>query len=176
MEFLSPSTHKPERVHSTSVCLAEYVPPSGFLTLSTGCSSLGRPALFQTGCVLGVSLCRGFPPLPGPTTRRREIALLTFPSLAIVTCYNNNRARDAVCYCLSTAATDRLPPSGPCSSSESVPLGDCYILPNDRSPLELSLSSLGPCHTRQLRYAQRLRSCAFSVCLRPLRKTSPRNV
>lgn len=31
-----------------------YVPPAGFLTLSTGYSSLERPVLFHTGDALGV--------------------------------------------------------------------------------------------------------------------------
>lgn len=78
MEFFSPTTLEPERVHSTSACHTEYVPPTGFFTLPTVFSSPGRPAMFQTGNALGVPLSRGFPPLPGPATRHREVALLAF--------------------------------------------------------------------------------------------------
>lgn len=79
MEFLTPSTLEPERVHSTPVCLAGYVPPSGFLTLSTVYSSPRRPTLFQAGNALGVSLFRGLL----PTVRFQRlftsgIALLVF--------------------------------------------------------------------------------------------------
>jgi hypothetical protein len=78
MEFPSPSTRKPRRVHSTPVCLTGYVPSTGFYTLSTACSSPERPALFHAGNVHGVSLSRGFPSPSGPPARRRWIALLTF--------------------------------------------------------------------------------------------------
>jgi len=64
----SPTTRKPERVYSTPACHTGYVPSSGFLTLSTVCSSLGRPALFHTGNVHGVSPFRGFPSLSGLTS------------------------------------------------------------------------------------------------------------
>jgi hypothetical protein len=67
MEFPTPSTHKPRRVHSTPVCLTGYVPPTGFLTLSTGYSSLRRLALFHASSAHGVlSLSRDFPLLLGP--------------------------------------------------------------------------------------------------------------
>lgn len=66
MEFPSPSTHEPRRVHSTPACLTGYVPSTGFRTLSTACSSPGRPALFHAGNAHGVSLFRGFPSPPGP--------------------------------------------------------------------------------------------------------------
>jgi hypothetical protein len=78
MEFFSPTTLQPGRVHSTSACHTEYVPPTGFFTLSTDFSSPGRPVIFQTGNAHGVPLFRDLPPLPGPATRRREVALLTF--------------------------------------------------------------------------------------------------
>jgi hypothetical protein len=68
MEFFSPSTHQPERVYSTPACHTDYVPSSGFLTLSTAFSSLERPALFHAGNVHGVSLSRGFPSLSGPSS------------------------------------------------------------------------------------------------------------
>jgi hypothetical protein len=61
MEFLplrriSPGESTPPRFANTG-----YVPPSGFLTLSTACSSPGRPALFQTGGVHGVRSSGAFP-------------------------------------------------------------------------------------------------------------------
>jgi hypothetical protein len=64
----SPTTHKPERVYSTPACHTDYVPSSGFRTLSTASSSLGRPALFHAGNVHGVPLSRGFPSLSGLTS------------------------------------------------------------------------------------------------------------
>jgi len=62
----SPSTHQPERVYSTPACRTGYVPSSGFRTLSTACSSLGRPALFHASNVHGVLPFRGFPSPSGP--------------------------------------------------------------------------------------------------------------
>jgi hypothetical protein len=78
MEFPSPSTRKPRRVHSTPACLTGYVPSTGFHTLSTAFSSPERPALFHAGNAHGVLLSRGFPSPPGPPARRRWITLLTF--------------------------------------------------------------------------------------------------
>jgi hypothetical protein len=78
LEFPSPSTLELRRVHSTPACLTGYVPPTGFYTLSTVCSSPERPALFHAGNAHGVSLSRGFPSPPGPPARRRWIALVTF--------------------------------------------------------------------------------------------------
>jgi len=79
MEFPSPSTHEPRRVHSTPVCLTGYVPSAGFLTLSTDSSSPERPALFHAGNAHGVFCPSGvFPHRQVPTTRRLGIALLTF--------------------------------------------------------------------------------------------------
>jgi hypothetical protein len=66
VEFFAPSAHQLERVHFTPVYLTGYVPPSGFLTLSTASSSLERPALFHAGNAHGVSLYKGFPSQPGP--------------------------------------------------------------------------------------------------------------
>jgi hypothetical protein len=60
MEFCAPSTLEHERVHSTPACHTGYVPPSGFLTLSTAYSSPAPPALFQAGNALGVSALQGF--------------------------------------------------------------------------------------------------------------------
>jgi len=79
MEFPSPSTRKPRRVHSTPVCLTGYVPSTGFLTLSTVSASPERPALFHAGNAHGVFCPSGvFPHRQVPTTRRLGIALLTF--------------------------------------------------------------------------------------------------
>jgi hypothetical protein len=64
----SPTTLEPERVYSTPACHTDYVPSSGFRTLSTASSSLGRPALFHAGNAHGVSLFRGFPSLSGLTS------------------------------------------------------------------------------------------------------------
>jgi hypothetical protein len=72
MEFLAPSTHQPERVHFTPVCLTGYVPPSGFRTLPTGFSSPRRPALFQAGGALGVFALQGL----SPTARSRRLVVL----------------------------------------------------------------------------------------------------
>jgi hypothetical protein len=61
----SPTTLEPERVHSTSACHTDYVPSSGFCTLSTAFSSLERPALFHAGNVHGVRPSGVFPQLSG---------------------------------------------------------------------------------------------------------------
>jgi hypothetical protein len=78
MEFDAPTTREPRRVHSTPVCRAGYVPPSGFFTLSTACSSPERPALFHAGSVHGVPLFRDFPSLPGPGNSSSRDALMAF--------------------------------------------------------------------------------------------------
>jgi hypothetical protein len=65
MEFPFPSTLELRRVHSTPVCLTGYVPPTGFHTLTTVCSSPERPALFHAGNAHGISLSRGLPSPPG---------------------------------------------------------------------------------------------------------------
>jgi len=57
----SPTTLEPERVHFTPGCHPDYVPSSGFLTLSTVSSSLGRPALFHAGNAHGVRPSGVFP-------------------------------------------------------------------------------------------------------------------
>jgi hypothetical protein len=64
----SPSTRKPERVYSTSVYHTDYVPPTGFYTLTTVSSSLERPALFHAGNAHGVLPFRGLPSLSGLTS------------------------------------------------------------------------------------------------------------
>jgi hypothetical protein len=68
VEFIAPSAHQLKRVYLASAYLTEYVPPSGFRTLSTVCSSLERPALFHAGNAHGVLLFRDFPSQPGPTS------------------------------------------------------------------------------------------------------------
>jgi hypothetical protein len=78
VEFILPSTHKPKRVHSSPAYLTGYVPSTGFLTLSTACSSPERPALFHAGNAHGILLSRGFPSLLGSATRRHENTLLAF--------------------------------------------------------------------------------------------------
>jgi hypothetical protein len=60
-----PTTHKPKRVYSTSACHTDYVPSSGFCTLSTVYSSLERPALFHAGNAHGISLYKGLPSRSG---------------------------------------------------------------------------------------------------------------
>jgi hypothetical protein len=59
MEFCAPSTLEHERVHSTPVCHTGYVPPTGFLTLTTDYSSPAPPVIFQTGNALGVFALQG---------------------------------------------------------------------------------------------------------------------
>ena len=66
MEFFAPSAHQLRRVHLSPAYLTGYVPPSGFLTLSTVYSSPERPVLFHTGNAHGVLLSRDFPSQPGP--------------------------------------------------------------------------------------------------------------
>jgi hypothetical protein len=78
VEFFAPSAHKLKRIHSPPVYLTGYVPPSGFLTLSTDSSSLERPALFHAGNAHGVLLSRDFPSQPGPAAHRSRITLLAF--------------------------------------------------------------------------------------------------
>jgi hypothetical protein len=69
MKFNAPTTFEPKRVHFTPAYLTGYVPSSGFLTLSTVYSSLGRPILFHTGNAHGVlTLSKGFPSLSSPTS------------------------------------------------------------------------------------------------------------
>jgi hypothetical protein len=70
---VSPSESTPPRLANTG-----YVPSTGFYTLSTAYSSLGRPALFHAGNAHGVPPFREFPSLPGPAARHDEISLLAF--------------------------------------------------------------------------------------------------
>jgi hypothetical protein len=78
VEFFAPSALELRRVHYTPVYLTEYVPPSGFYTLSTAYSSPERLALFHASNALGVLLSRDFPPQPGPAAHHHRITLLTF--------------------------------------------------------------------------------------------------
>jgi hypothetical protein len=79
MEFLplrriSPSESTPPRIAKPG-----YVPSSGFLTLSTACSSPERPALFHAGNARGVLRSPGaFLRYQVPAARRPGIALLAF--------------------------------------------------------------------------------------------------
>jgi hypothetical protein len=68
VEFFVPSAHQLKRVNSTPVYLTGYVPPTGFLTLTTVYSSPERPALFHAGNALGILLSRDFPSQPGPVS------------------------------------------------------------------------------------------------------------
>jgi hypothetical protein len=70
---ISPSESTPPRLANTG-----YVPSTGFRTLSTASSSLGRPALFHAGSAHGVPPYRGFPSPSGPQARHLGIALLVF--------------------------------------------------------------------------------------------------
>jgi hypothetical protein len=170
MEFVSPSTLEPGRVHSTSACHTEYVPSSGFFTLTTASSSPGRPAIFQTGNALGVPLFRGFPPLPGPATRHHGVALLTFAPRRCYLNHNNNRgARNN-----TIDVTPSLwPPPGPFSSSGSVPPTECYLTNDGRSPPELHCPSRVLPRSR-LHPASCVRSCASSPFPTSFLGTSPR--
>jgi hypothetical protein len=116
LEVPSPATLVLRRVHSTPACLTGYVPPTGFYTLSTVCSSPERPALFHAGNAHGVLLSRGFPSLPGSVTHRLGITLLTF-------LHRTKRMVDArrPCSTRRNALLEPFPPPGPCSNSESVP-------------------------------------------------------
>lgn len=76
MEFSAPTTLQPERVHSTPVCqsrvrsvLRVSHPLDGFLLART-------PGLVSCRLRPWGSPFREFPSLPGPDTRRAEIALL----------------------------------------------------------------------------------------------------
>jgi hypothetical protein len=116
MEFSAPSTHEPERIHSTPACLTGYVPPSGICTLSTVSSSLGRPALFHAGSAHGILALQGFSLTvrsgsssphgypPGVTPSHPFVIKDTRPRISA---HRGVRQRE-------------LPPPGPCSDSESV--------------------------------------------------------
>jgi hypothetical protein len=163
VEFLLPSTLEPRRVHSSPAYLTGYVPSSGFLTHTTVCSSPERPALFHAGNAHGISLSRGFPSLLGPATLRHGITLLAF----LLRFQRNNLhflrgARSS--RLLWNPPTSLWPPSGPCSSSESVPPVGLLRPVRAVDPLLSfrSLSRVLPIACRP-RHALRVHSCAFLV-------------
>jgi hypothetical protein len=63
MRFAAPSARPPAESTKTRACLTRYVPPPGFLTLLTVCSSTGLPALFHAGALMEF---RPFRALPSP--------------------------------------------------------------------------------------------------------------
>jgi hypothetical protein len=151
MEFPSPSTLEPRRVHSTPACLTGYVPSTGFRTLSTVCSSPGRPALFHAGNAHGVFR----PPGVFPHRQVHQLVAAGLPSWRFSTA-------STYCRCAAPASARRnvlhgpFPPPGRCSDGESVPSPGCYTVGNDRSPLELlRLSRVLP-YTHRPRRMQRV--------------------
>jgi hypothetical protein len=165
MEFLAPSTLEPGRVHSPPVCRTGYVPPSGFLTLSTAYSSPGRPALFHADNAHGVlGLSRG---LPSPSARRDSSpprcppGVCSFAAVNASIRHTARRRRSAAS--LSRRSSTYWSPPGLCSDGESVPPNGCYAESLDgRSPPELSVALQGFNQHHRPRRAQRLRSCALS--------------
>jgi hypothetical protein len=151
MEFPSPSTLEPRRVHSTPACLTGYVPSTGFHTLSTVCSSPERPALFHAGNAHGVFR----PPGVFPHRQVHQLVAAGLPSWRFSTA-------STYCRCAAPASARRnvlhgpFPPPGRCSDGESVPSPGCYTVGNDRSPLELlRLSRVLP-YTHRPRRMQRV--------------------
>jgi len=122
VEFGAPSTHGPRRVYSTPVCRAGYVPPTGFLTLSTVCSSPGRPALFHAGSARGVPALQGL----SLATRSRGSSPRKCPpgvySRFAGDCLlgNNPTYQAHIATVFRFVAGCLSPPPGRCSSSESV--------------------------------------------------------
>jgi hypothetical protein len=78
MRFVAPPAQSTCRVHSTRVCLTRYVPPSGFHTLLTACSSTGCPALFHAGALMEFLPLQSFSLVRSRGASRRPIALLPF--------------------------------------------------------------------------------------------------
>ena len=138
MEFPIPSTLEPRRIHSTPVCLTGYVPPAGFLTLSTVFSSPERPALFHAGNAHGISLSRGFPSLPGPATHRLGITLLTFLHRTNESSIRGVRAPRA-----ETRLSDLFRLQGFAPTVNPYHLRDCYVRGDGRSPPELRMPLQG---------------------------------
>jgi hypothetical protein len=171
MEFLSPSTLQPRRVHSTPACLTGYVPPTGFHTLSTACSSPRRPALFRAGNAHGVFRSPGvYPHCQVPWLVATKLPSWRFS------------AHQRYCRCEAPVSTRRnallgpLPPPRPCSDSESVPSPDCYILGNGRSPPELRSPLQGIAHAHRPRHALReplLRFACLELRVRPRASSRP---
>jgi hypothetical protein len=67
MRFVAPSAPSTSRVHCSRVCRTRFVPPSGFLTLLTVCSSTDFPALFHAGALMEFLPFRAFPSLGAVT-------------------------------------------------------------------------------------------------------------
>jgi hypothetical protein len=164
LEFGFPSTLQPERVHSTPAYLTGYVPPTGFLTLSTGYSSPERPALFHASNAHGIPRHSPgvFPHHRGPLTRRQRTTLLTFSrDFTTISAETepapSSRRRHAVSRetRLQLLRLQGFPSSGSVFHARSL------ILPRNRSPPELS-SSLGSRSRSESRRAQRSRSHALS--------------
>jgi len=123
LESLAPSTHEPERIHSTPAYLTGYVPPTGFRTLSTDYSSLGRLALFRASSAHGV--CRspgGFPHYQRSTdSSPMHNPLDVLPRLHCVLHRNADRSvLAAPPYHIPKNVVAATPPSGHHSSSGSV--------------------------------------------------------
>jgi hypothetical protein len=78
LRFLAPSAQSTSRVHSTRVCLTRYVPPPGFRTLLTACSSAGCPALFHAGALMEFLPLQSFSLVRSSDASRRPNALLPF--------------------------------------------------------------------------------------------------
>jgi hypothetical protein len=96
MEFSAPSTFEPERVHSTPDCHPGYVPPTGFLTLSTASSSLERSALFHAVTPLGFSCSPGgFPRYQVQPARHQWIALLALRSRHLSSSHQGKNRNDS---------------------------------------------------------------------------------
>jgi hypothetical protein len=158
MEFCAPSTLEHERVYSTPVCQAGYVPPSGFLTLSTVYSSPAPPALFQAGNALGVSALQGF----SLTVRfRRLITAECLPGVSSSRrCYNNGIIEAFVKHDPASRIsprTARLQGFAPTANPYSYERNESHLTAD---PLLSFPAPLGFQPVLVLRYAQRQRSCA----------------
>jgi hypothetical protein len=167
VEFFAPSAHQLKRVYLTPAYLTGYVPPTGFLTLTTAYSSPERPALFHAGNAHGVSLFREFPSQPGPATHRHRITLLAF----LLTRRTNYRCRvrRLVRANLSACGPSHSSPSGLCSGCESVPWEDCYIQNPAADSLVSFFASPGyyPDSAATLRATRALMRFTYSTALVP---------
>lgn len=61
MRFAAPPAQPTSRVHSSRACRTRYVPPTGFHTLSTACSSAGSRPYFRPERSWSSLPCRAFP-------------------------------------------------------------------------------------------------------------------
>jgi len=78
MRFVAPPALSTRRVHSTQACLTWYVPPSGFRTLLTVCSSNGLPGLVSCRSAHGVPALQSFSLARSRDASRRPDAFLPF--------------------------------------------------------------------------------------------------